>query len=66
MKEYCLIIKDKKGRHYFECKNLKECEEKLFDNSNEIFNFEIYKQIENNELIDLGILCFERFKKSNS
>lgn len=64
MKDYILIIEGKKGKEYFECKNMKEVESRLFSRSYEILNFEVYKTIDYVEIAELIKLSLKRFSNS--
>lgn len=60
MKEYILIIKGEKGKEYFECRDMKEVETRIFERSYKILNFEIYKTIENKEITELLKISLNR------
>lgn len=60
MKDYLLIIKGEKGKEYFECRDMKEVEARIFERSYKILNFEIYKTIENEEIAELLKISLKR------
>lgn len=63
-KDYILIIEGKKGKEYFECKNMKEVETRLFERSYKIFDFEIYKTVEIEEVAKLIKFAMQRIRES--
>lgn len=60
MRDYILIIIGEKGKEYFECRNLKEVETRIFEYSKKLINFEVYKTIDINEVVELTNLSFKR------
>lgn len=60
MKDYILIIKTEKGKEFIECRDMKEVETRVFERSNKILNFEVYKSINTDELLEFTKLCFKR------
>lgn len=61
MKDYVLIIKTGMGKQYFECKDMREVENKMFEYANHTVDFEVYKSVDIDEVINLTSLCFKRF-----
>lgn len=62
MEEYVLLIEGKKHNNVFiKCKNLNEVEKKIFEFSEEVNNFEVYKAINISEYTELVELVFKRF-----
>ena len=62
MKDYVLNIRNKKDINIFiKCKDMKDVENRLFEYSGKITDFEIYKSINNDEVIELTKLCLDRF-----
>lgn len=62
MKEYVLLIEDKKHNNVFvKCKDLNEVEKKFYEFSKNVENFEIYKAINTNECVEFAELVLKRF-----
>ena len=64
MKDYVLIIKTGTEKQYFECKDMREVENKMFEyakHTMHIIDFEVYKSVDIDEVINLTSLCFKRF-----
>lgn len=64
MKDYILIIKSEKGKQFFECRDMKEVETRIFEYHKKIDNFEIYKTIDYDEVIELTHLCLKRLSNN--
>lgn len=63
VKSYIVVIFDKNNKVKSQkfCNDMKECENYLYNQKEKIENFEIYKEVENEEVIELLRLCMKRF-----
>lgn len=61
MKNYILIIRNKNDNNIFiECKDMKDVENRLFEYCKKAIDFDVYKIIDMNEVVELTDLCFKR------
>ena len=63
MKSYVVAIEDDNGIKYKSFDNIKECENFLWTTSRYIKNFEIYKEVGINELMELVETVLNRLKR---
>lgn len=63
IKSYIVVIYDKSNKVKCQkfCNDMKECENYLYSYKEKIDNFEIYKEIDNSEVMELLRLCMKRF-----
>lgn len=65
MKKYLVYIKDKDNINiYIRCNDIKEVEEKLFQYTDKLKEFDIYSIIKIDDVITLTELALKRLKKS--
>lgn len=62
VKSYVIVIFDKNNKVKSQkfCNNIKECENYLYNQKEKIENFEIYKEIGDEEVLELLKLCMKR------